>query len=76
MKTTLDLPDELMRQVKLRAVHRNQKLKDAIAQLLQLGMASAPEGAAPRRAPRPVRLRRRGRVTIDDIEAAIAAGRE
>lgn len=76
MKTTLDLPDELMRQVKLRAVHRNQKLKDAIAQLLQLGMTAAPEGAAPRRAPRPVRLRRRGRVTIDDIEAAIAAGRE
>ena len=76
MKTTLDLPDELMRQVKLRAVHRNQKLKDAIAQLLQLGMAAAPVTPAPQRAPRPVRLRGRGRLTIDDIEAAIAAGRE
>jgi hypothetical protein len=76
MKTTLELPDELMRRVKLRAVHRNQKLKDAIAQLLELGMAAAPEAQAPVRAPKPVRLRKRGRVTIDDIEAAIAAGRD
>ena len=75
MKTTLEIPDELMRQVKLRAIHRNQKLKDAIAQLLELGMAAAPQAQAPKRAPRPVRLRKRGRVTIDDIESAIAAGR-
>ena len=75
MKTTLELPDELMRRVKLRAVHRKQKLKDAIAQLLELGMAAAPEPQAPARAPKPVRLQRRRRITIDDIEAAIAAGR-
>ena len=76
MKTTLELPDDLMRRVKLRAVHRNQKLKDAIAQLLELGMAAAPEPQMARRAPRPVRLRKRGRINIDDIEAAIAAGRD
>jgi hypothetical protein len=76
MKTTLELPDELMRRIRLRAVHRNQKLKDAIAQLLELGMATAPEAQAPKRAPKPVRLRKRGRITVDDIEAAIAAGRE
>jgi hypothetical protein len=40
MKTTLELPDELMRRVKLRAMHRNQKLKEVIAQLLELGMAA------------------------------------
>lgn len=76
MKTTLELPDELMRRIKLRAVHRNQKLKDAIAQLLELGMAAAPEPQPRSRAPKPVRLRQRGRLTIDDIEAAIAAGRD
>jgi len=76
VKTTLELPDELMRRVKLRAVHRNQKLKDAIAQLLEIGMAAAPEAQVPTRAPKPVRLRKRGRVTIDDIEAAIASGRD
>jgi len=65
-----------MRRVKLRALHRNQKLKDAIAELLELGLAAAPEAQPPRRAPKPVRLRNRGPITIEDIEAAIAAGRE
>jgi hypothetical protein len=31
MKTTLELPDALMKRVKLRAIQHNQKLKDAIA---------------------------------------------
>ncbi len=75
MKTTLELPDGLMRRVKLRAVHRNQKLKDAIAQLLELGMAASPEADRPPRAPRPVRLKG-PRPEVKDIEAAIAAGRE
>lgn len=76
MKTTLDLPDELMRRVKLRAVHRNQKLKDAIAQLLERGMADEAKARAPVRAPKPVRLRKRAPLTIGDIESAIAAGRD
>lgn len=75
MKTTLELPDDLMRRVKMRAVQRNQRLKDAVAQLLEAGIAITPEGEAPRRAPKPVRLRKRGLLTIDDIEAAIASGR-
>jgi hypothetical protein len=75
MKTTLELPDGLMQRVKLRAVHRNQKLKDAIAQLLELGMAASPDAEKSSRAPKPVRLKS-GRLNIGDIEAAIAAGRE
>ena len=75
MKTTLELPDGLMQRVKLRAVHRNQKLKDAIAQLLELGMAASPDPEKLQRAPKPVRLKS-GRLNIEDIEAAIAAGRE
>lgn len=75
MKTTLEIPDGLMQRVKLRAVHRNQKLKDAIAQLLELGMAASPEADKPSRAPKPVRLKG-GRLDIGNIEAAIAAGRE
>ncbi len=47
MKTTLELPDTLMRRVKLRAVRRNQKLKDAVAQLLELGMAASPDVETP-----------------------------
>lgn len=76
MKTTLELPDDLMHRVKLRAVHRNRKLKDEIAQLLEAGMASAPQPEAPRRPPKPVRLRKHRPLTLSDIESAIAAGRE
>jgi hypothetical protein len=44
MKTTLDLPDELMRTVKIRAVRENRKLKDMIAELLRRGLAQPPDG--------------------------------
>jgi len=76
MKTTLELPDELMRRVKLRAVHRNQRLKDAVAQLLEAGIAALPSAEPLARPPKPVRLKNRRSQTINDIEAAIAAGRD
>ncbi len=38
MKTTLDLPDELMREVKIRAAMEDRKLKDLIPDLLQRGL--------------------------------------
>ena len=41
MKTTLDLPDALVRAIKLRALHKRQKLRDAIAELLRKGLAAA-----------------------------------
>jgi hypothetical protein len=75
-KTTLELPDALMHRVKLRAVHRRQKLKDVIAQLLELGLAAAPESRPPLRAPKPVRLNGGARLRMQDIEAAIAGGRD
>ncbi|MEZ5584930.1 MAG: hypothetical protein R3F37_21115 [Candidatus Competibacteraceae bacterium] len=68
MKTTLDLPDELARRIKMRAVMRNQKLKDTIAQLLELGLASAPEQADPNTRSRADPLKKHGPPTIDDIE--------
>ena len=40
MKTTLDLPDDLMRAIKIRAAEDNRKLKDLIADLLRAGLAS------------------------------------
>ncbi|PZR78826.1 MAG: hypothetical protein DLM52_02280 [Chthoniobacterales bacterium] len=73
MKTTLDLPDELMREVKIRAVHEHKKLKDIIAELLRKGIAAA----KPRRLniPKPIKLRG-GPITTEEIEAAINWGRE
>lgn len=40
MKTTLDLPDDLMRAVKIRAAERNQRLKDVVADALRAALAA------------------------------------
>jgi plasmid stability protein len=40
MKTTLDLPDDLVRQLKLRAVRDGRKLKDAAADIFRAGLAA------------------------------------
>lgn len=39
MKTTLDLPEDLVRAVKIRAVQENRRLKDTMADLLRRGLA-------------------------------------
>ncbi|MDQ2918837.1 MAG: hypothetical protein M3R10_03025 [Verrucomicrobiota bacterium] len=74
MKTTLDIPDELMREVKIRAVHEQKKLKDTIAELIRRGMAAG--GARGQKIPKPVKLRGGFIPTAEDIEAAIDWGRE
>jgi plasmid stability protein len=73
MKTTLDLPDHLMRKVKIRAVHEHKKLKDTIAELIRKGMAAG--NTKRKKIPKPVKLRG-GPLTIDEIEAAINWGRD
>lgn len=73
VKTTLDIPDELMREVKIRAVHEQKKLKDTIAELLRKGIAAGKVRRA--KFPQPVKLRG-GPITTEDIEAAINWGRD
>lgn len=48
MKTTLDLPDELVREVKLRAVVQGRTVKDLVAELLTQGLGLAAGGASPK----------------------------
>jgi hypothetical protein len=43
MKTTIDLPDDLMRAVKIRAVNDGRRIKDVMADLLRRGLAQEPE---------------------------------
>jgi hypothetical protein len=52
MKTTLDLPDDLMRAVKIRAAEHKLKLKDIVADALRAALASPP--GAPTAPPDPV----------------------
>ncbi|CAN5856073.1 antitoxin VapB41 [soil metagenome] len=47
MKTTIDIPDDLMRAVKIRAVEENRKLKDMVADLLRQGLAQSTSETPP-----------------------------
>ena len=40
MKTTLDLPDDLVKTIKVRAAMQGTKLKDTVADLLRQGLAA------------------------------------
>jgi hypothetical protein len=48
MKATFDLPPDLVREVKLRAVHEGRKLKDVATELLRRGLADPIKPAKPR----------------------------
>lgn len=53
MKTTLDLPDDLMRTIKVRAAREDRKLKDLVAELLRRALET-PSGATAEEARRAV----------------------
>ena len=46
MKTTVDLPDELIKEIKLLAVDEGRKLKDVVAELLRQGLNAVSVGSA------------------------------
>lgn len=48
MRTTLELPDETFRQLKAEAALRGEKLKDVVAQFIEMGLAE--RTAQPRQA--------------------------
>jgi hypothetical protein len=46
MKTTLDLPDHLVRQAKQRALQQGCSLKDLVAEFIRLGLHGGPSPGA------------------------------
>lgn len=71
MKTTLELPDDLMRALKLRAAATDRKLKDVVAEAITSGLAAASEPAG-----RKATAARRGGKAKNDplLEALFTAG--
>jgi hypothetical protein len=71
MKTTLELPDDLMRAVKLRAAATDRKLKDVVAEAIASGLAAANESPG-----RKTTAARRGNKARHDplLEALAEAG--
>ena len=45
VKTTLDLPDELVREMKLKAAHEGRKIKDVVASLIAAGIVAESKAA-------------------------------
>jgi hypothetical protein len=83
MKTTVQLPDDLVKEVKLRALHEGKKLKDAVADLLWKGLASGTAGSRTVAKPDKAMLKRRKEITRKFIAgewgvelAGFEAGRE
>ena len=76
MKTTMELPDDLMRTLKLRAAHSNRRLKDVVVELLQRGLAGQPAGQSVHGLPDAVHLSGGKPWAILDIESAIESGRD
>ena len=61
MRTTIDLPDELFREAKTRAVQQGTSLKNLMTQYIRSGLGAQTVGAGPtlsRRPPPPVAIRR------------------
>lgn len=87
MKTTLELPDDLMRAVKVRAATTDRKLKDVIAEAIARGLesqvarepAQRPRKTAPhatRKAPAKAARGPGKPITDAALEAIFAAGDE
>ncbi len=47
MKTTIDLPDDLVTEIKVEAARRRRTLKDLVPELLRTGLQAARAGRAP-----------------------------
>ena len=74
MKTTLDLPGDLVREIKLRAVREGSKLKDTMAELLRAGMRARSSRTASKssRVKLPlVQCRKMADITPEQVAAAL-----
>lgn len=74
MKTTVDLPGDLVREIKLQAVREGRKLKDTMTELLRKGMRAGSSKAAAKssRVKLPlIQCRRAGVLTPEQVAAAL-----
>lgn len=67
MRTTFDLPDELMRHLKARAALEGRSLRDLVLELVERGLKAPPASAAP--APMDLPMVRLGRPLVLPVKA-------
>jgi hypothetical protein len=66
MRTTLDLPDELFRQVKAKAALEGTKLKDLLTRFVRSGLREPAQRSQSRRSTLPV-IKGRGKKAIPNL---------
>jgi hypothetical protein len=74
MRTTLDLPDDLFRQVKAKAALEGETLKDMLTRYIETGLHQPPRlaGHPARRSTLPV-VPKRGKTAIPDLTPKLQA---
>ena len=70
MRTIFDLPDALIKQLKLRANHEGRKLKDAVADLLRRGLRTSAKKEVKKAPPVLIRDKQTGLPVIQCKQAA------
>ncbi len=73
MKTTLELPDDLIKEVKLRAIHSGRKLKDEFAEIVRAGLMAT---SVRRSTSSPARILKDKETGFPVIECQHAASKE
>lgn len=71
MRTTLDLPDPLFREVKIRAAEKGVSLKELLTSYVEMGLREPHQEARPVRSPLPAPIPSRGGVTPSLTNAEI-----
>jgi hypothetical protein len=72
MKTTIEIPDDLFRQVKARAALEGLPLRDLVSYGLRLALQAPPQKARSRRAPFPLIRSSLGGASLRDEEVSAA----
>ena len=71
---TVDLPDQLMSRMKIRAVHQHKKLKEVVEELIERGLREEPRGIT--NLPKLLQLKDGFMPTAEDVQRAIENGRD
>ena len=66
MRTTVDIPDALYRELKSKAAHEGCSIKDLVLSSLLIRLTGQPARKQKRRRPPPVASRERGTLKIDN----------
>ena len=73
MRTTLDLPDDLFRQLKVRAATKGATIKELLTRFVERGLRQTDDTESPTRRRSPLPVIKRGRGVIGNVTPQVQA---